>query len=131
MKVLVDTSVWSMALRRNIPTDDPRIETLGELLKQEQVVLCGIILQEILQGIRDDKRFRLISDYLQAVPLIDLAWSDFIEAARIWNLCRSNGVQASTVDCQIASVCVRYGCALLTADQDFQHIARYCPLQLL
>lgn len=131
MNVVVDTSVWSAALRRGAPRDETRLHALTGLLNQGRVVLLGVVLQEILQGIRDANRFQEIKERLDALPLIDLTREDYIEAASIWNTCRSNGVQASTVDCQIAAACARHNCSLLTADKDFESIARHYPLHLL
>jgi predicted nucleic acid-binding protein len=64
-------------------------------------------------------------------PLLQLERDDYVAAAELRNLCRSKGVQASTIDFQIAAACVRHDCSLLTNDQDFRHIAQHCPLQLL
>jgi predicted nucleic acid-binding protein len=132
MSVVVDTSVWSHALRRTTPTSDPQAAKLADLLRQRQAVyLLGVILQEILQGIRDPGKFREIREHLRPYPLIELTRADYIAAAQIGNQCRSKGIQASIVDCQIAAACIEHDCALLTCDQDFQHIARHCPLRLI
>ena len=130
MNVVVDTSVWSLALRKDAPPDNVRTETLKNLLNQGRVFLVGIVLQEILQGIHSLERFEDIKTQMDALPLLDLDRDDYLEAARIWNLCRAEGVQASTTDCQITAACIRHNCALLTADQDFEHIAQHCALQL-
>ena len=131
MSAIVDTSVWSHALRRTTPTTDPQAAKLAELLRQRQpVALLGVILQELLQGIRDAATFERIEAYMEPFPMIELTRRDYVAAARLGNLCRSKGVQVSVVDSLIAAACVEHDCALLTCDQDFQHIARFCPLQL-
>ena len=132
MSLVVDTSVWSLALRRGSPSPDPQLVKLATALTQRQpIVLLGVILQEVLQGIRDESRFEALRSYLQAFPLLALDRADYVAAAQYWNLCKSNGVQVSTADIQIAAACIDHGCELLTCDQDFQHIAKHCPLRLL
>lgn len=132
MSVIVDTSVWSLSLRRGSSSDDPQAAKLADMLRDGRPIhLLGIILQEVLQGIRNPSEFDELRTGLQAFPLLQLDRDDFAAAAELWNLCRSHGVQASTVDCQIAAACIRHDCALLTADKDFASIAGHCPLQLL
>ena len=132
MSVIVDTSTWSHFLRRSVVSQDPQRQKLESLIKQEQpIALLGVILQEILQGLRDPLVFARVGEYLAGFPVLELWREDYIAAARLGNLCRSNGVQVSVVDSQIAAVCIEHDCALLTCDQDFQHIARFCPLRLV
>jgi len=131
MNIVVDTSVWSMALRKEPPSYSQHIQTLTSMLSQGRVVLIGIVLQEVLQGIRSQKRFEEIKAHIDALPFLSLGREDYIEAARMWNLCRAKGVQASTTDCLIAAACIQHNCALLTCDKDFEHIARHCELRLL
>jgi predicted nucleic acid-binding protein len=132
MNVIVDTSVWSLVLRRGFRSDHPQAIKLADLLAEKRpVALLGVILQEILQGIRDPSQFDRIRRSLEAVELLDLGRDDFVAAAELWNLCRSHGVQASSTDCLIAAACLRHDCRLLTSDQDFQQMARFCPLQLV
>ena len=131
MNVVVDTSVWSMAVRKDAPPDEAHVQTLRSVLNQGRVVLVGIVLQEVLQGIRSLERFEEVKAQMDALPLLDLDRGDYIEAARVWNLCQAKGVQASTADCQITAACIQHNCALLTCDQDFEHIARHCALRLL
>jgi predicted nucleic acid-binding protein len=132
MSVLVDTSVWSLALRPQAPPNDAQTSKLRSLLEQGQpIVLPGVALQEILQGIRDVPMFEKVKDYMDSFPLLELHREDFVSAAELMSLCRSKGVQASTIDFQIAAACIQHDLPLLTADKDFTNIARYCPLQLL
>lgn len=132
MSVVVDTSVWSLVLRRGTPTSDPQVQKLTSILRQGQpVALLGVVLQEILQGIRDPSNFERVKQHLDAFPLLNLERQDYVLAAELGNLCRSRGVQASTVDFQIAAACIQNGFGLLTCDQDFRHIAEYSPLQIL
>jgi len=132
MSVIVDTSVWSLVLRRGFPSDDPQAIRLTDMLEEGRpVALLGVILQEVLQGIRNPSEFDRIRSSLEVFPLLDLGRDDFVAAAELWNLCRSHGVQASPTDCLITAACLRHDCTLLTSDQDFQYMARFCPLQLV
>lgn len=132
MKYLIDTSVWSLALRRDPHRDTEEVRKLKILLKEgERVFVTGIILQEILHGIRKNDQFRQIQDLLSFFPMLESTREDHIFAAELYNLCRAKGVQASTVDFLIASQTIRNECLLLTSDRDFCHIAKHTELKLL
>lgn len=132
MSVIVDTSVWSHALRRGSKSTDPQAAKLAGILTQGQtVLLLGVVLQEVLQGIKSARDFDRLSSHLDAFALLPLEREDYVAAARLRNLCRAKGVQASTVDFQIAAACIGHDCALLTCDKDFELISRFCPLRLL
>lgn len=129
--ILVDTSVWSLALRRDRPPDAREVTILEDAITRgESVLMIGAILQEVLQGFFVEKRFKDLEKRLRAFPLIELARADYVFAAEIRSRCRSKGVQVTTIDAQIASACIANDCALLTTDVDFRHIASHFPLQL-
>ena len=133
MNLLVDTSAWSLLLRRK-QTDphDPIVRELrGRLADGDCVHLMGCILQELLDGVKSAQQFELLAEYLAPFPLIAHERADYVEAARLKNLCRSQGVQGGTVDFLIAATCIRRNYPLLSADADFQHIARHCELLLI
>ncbi len=132
MNYIVDTSVWSLALRRKSHSSDPKVIKLAAMLTNgSPIALLGVILQEILSGINSKPSFEQVKNYLEPFPILSLEREDYIAAAQLSNLCRSKGVQASTIDFQIAAVCIRNNCALLTCDNDFVHIAEYSLLQLI
>jgi predicted nucleic acid-binding protein len=127
----VDTSVWSLALRKKGPADHPAVERLTQLLQNgEDVFLSGTILQEILQAFRSEPTFRRMVQHFEPFPLLPLDRSDHIAAARLHRLCAQKGVGASTIDCQIAVAAIRHGCALLSTDSDFERMALHCELVL-
>ncbi len=129
--MLVDTSVWSLALRKKGPADHPDVTRLAELLRDgEDVYLTGTILQEILQAFRTESTFRRVARYLEPFPLLPLERSGHVAAAGIHRACAEKGVTASTIDCQIAAAAIQNDCALLSADRDFERIARHCKLVL-
>ena len=131
MRVLVDTSVWSLSLRKGGPADHPAVEKLSGMLDAgEDLFLTGSILQEILQAFRQDRSFRSVVRHLEPFPLLEMERSGFIAAARLHRKCAAKGVAASTLDCQIAAAAIRHDCLLLAADRDFERIARISDLKL-
>lgn len=131
MRFLVDTSVWSLALRKKGPDGHPAVERLAQSLRDgEDLALTGAILQEILQAFRADSTFRKMVRQFDSFALLPLERADHVEAARLHRTCAQHGVTASTIDCEIAVAAMRHRCALLTADRDFERIARHCDLVL-
>ena len=131
MKFLVDTSVWSLAFRRDHPPDLPEVSALARALEGgELVVTTGLILQEILQGFRGPSARDRILARFGTLPLLSPDLEDHIEAAALRNLCRRRGVQAGTIDALIARLCIRHGLTLLTTDGDFHRMAEHSPLKV-
>lgn len=124
MKVLVDTSVWSQALRRGESESDPRERELRELLREGRVVLMGPIRQELLSGIRVESQYKQLRGKLRAFGDVGLEREDYEEAARCFNRCRSAGVQGGSVDFLICAVAMRRKLAVFTADGDFKYYAK-------
>jgi predicted nucleic acid-binding protein len=100
------------------------------LRANEGVFLTGLILQEILQAFRADSDFRRVVARLEPFPLLELKRDDWIAAARLHRRCAAKGLTVSTVDCEIAAAAIRHDCVLLTADRDFQRIAKVSRLKL-
>ena len=131
MRVLVDTSVWSLALRKKGPADHPSVRALSSLLLAgEDVFLVGVVLQEVLQAFRSEKPFQTIAMHLEPFTLLPLERSDFVAAASLHRRCAAKGLTTSTVDCQIATAAMRHNCRLLSADDDFKRIAQVSDLKL-
>ena len=130
MMVIVDTSVWSLALRRAIQVTDPALTELEGLIKEGRAALMGPIRQEILSGVKDKKQFDLLRDNLRAFPDIPLTAADYEEGARCFNICRAAGVQGSNTDFLICAVAVRREVPVLTCDRDFDSFARKLPITL-
>lgn len=129
--ILVDTSVWSRALRRDRVGASPEVEALSAAIERGDACLTGTILQEVLQGFPDVSRTRRLVDYLSPFPLLALHRGDYVYAAEIRNKCRVKGVAVSTVDAQIAAAAIDHNCGLLTSDKDFEAVARLFPLRLV
>jgi hypothetical protein len=132
MRILVDTSIWSLALRRKSDIMNPEAASLRTFIDQgEDIYLLGIILQEVLQGIRNPKDLYALKAYFEAFPLIGLAREDYVKAAELRNYLIKKGRQSSTIDALIASAAISYDCHLFTKDKDFEHIAKHSKLKLL
>jgi predicted nucleic acid-binding protein len=133
VNLIVDTSVWSLLLRReNHDCNHPLVQKLKSCLElQDGIFLVGSILQEILDGVRNEAQFYKLTEYFSVFPLLEMDRQDYVEASRLRNHCRSKGVQAGPADFLIATACIRWGYPLLTADGDFTLIARYSPLVVL
>lgn len=129
MTLFADTSVWSLALRRDAPVGSVYVTALNHALAQgEHVITTGLVLQELLQGFVGPKSRDQILKYFSPLPLLMPDREDHIAAAALRNACRRAGVQAETIDALIAQLCIRHDLTLLTADEDFTHIARHSPL---
>ena len=118
MKVLVDTSVWSLALRRRSPAD-PAVDELRRLIVTGRAAIIGPIRQEILSGIRDAGAFERLRDRLGAFPDEPLTSTDYERAAECFNACRAKGLQGSNTDFLLCAVSERHRMPLLTTDSDF------------
>jgi predicted nucleic acid-binding protein len=131
LSLFVDTSVWSLALRRDAPSDAPQVAALRRALESgELIITTGLILQELLQGFSGPKAHDQILDRFSALPLLSPDRTDHIEAALLRNTCRRHGVQIGTIDALLAQLCMRHGLLMLSSDHDFQGVAKHCALQL-
>ena len=130
MSVLVDTSVWSLALRRRHFPQDPAILELRELISEGRAHLIGAIRQEILSGIREKLHFERLRDHLREFPDLPVKIVDYERGAEFLNLCRSHGIQGSNTDFLICAVAIRFGMTILTTDKDFPLFVRHIPAQL-
>ena len=134
MNVLVDTSIWSLALRRSSrqrSKAERRLEReLASLITQARVVLIGPIRQEILSGVQSDVIFEQLRQYLEHFHDEVLTKDDYVEAARCYNLARAAGITGSAVDVLICAAAVRRNLAVFTSDADFDGYALHYPLRL-
>lgn len=134
MMVLVDTPVWSLALRRrpnllSLPEQE-LTQSLAELIREGRAQLLGPIRQELLSGIREEAQFRKLRDYLRAFQEPPLEAEDYEEAAQMNNRCRTRGIAGSAVDFLICAAAHRRTWIIFTTDRDFQNYASVLPLRL-
>ncbi|MDR2428217.1 MAG: PIN domain-containing protein [Candidatus Margulisbacteria bacterium] len=131
MKVLVDTSVWSAVLRRQIPRDYKKTtEILTDLLRDLRVVLIGPIRQELLSGISSPALFQKLKEKLSGLTDFPLDTAVYELAAEYANICRRHGVQGSHTDFLICAAAVQNNWEIFTEDKDFQNYKKYLPLKL-
>jgi predicted nucleic acid-binding protein len=131
MTLLVDTSVWSLALRRDGVHESVEVRALHEaLMGADSVVTTGLVLQELLQGFNGPKAKEAIIERFGALPLIQPDRQDHVAAAEVRNACRRGGVQIGTIDALLIQLCGRYEMTLLSSDKDFANAARHVPFRL-
>ena len=131
MSLFVDTSVWSLALRRDGPSSALQVTALVKAIENgEPILTTGLVLQELLQGFSGPKTRQQILDRFSALPLLVPDRADHVEAAALRNTCRRHGVQIGTIDALLAQLCIRHSLLMLSSDRDFQGMANHCALRL-
>ena len=130
MKVLVDTCVWSLALRRRKKLDLQLIQGLSDLIKELRVQMIGPIRQELLSGIRSTTQFEKLQLNLQAFPDLPLESADYEIAAGFFNTCQKRRIQGSNTDFLICALSSHYKMAIFTTDKDFLRFKKHLPIFL-
>ena len=134
MLVLVDTPIWSLALRRKSRDLNRRelslTQALEELVRDGRAQLIGVVRQELLSGIRDPQRFETLRNYLSAFDDPALAAGDYETAAGMHNRCRGRGVTGSAIDFLLCAVAELRHWQIFTTDKDFEHYRRVLGLKL-
>lgn len=130
MKIVVDTCIWSLALRRKESTNDPFELELRELIKELRVQLIGPIRQELLSGIKSVGQFEALRKRLRAFDDLRLTHLDYERAAEFYNASRSKGIQGSNNDFLICAVSELHSLPILTTDRDFTLFQQHLPIQL-
>ncbi|MGA8458852.1 MAG: PIN domain-containing protein [Streptosporangiaceae bacterium] len=131
MSLLVDTSVWSLALRRDAPPDVPEVRALRDALAGREIVATtGMILQELLQGVVPERARAQITETFAALEYLTPSREDHVAAAGVRNTLRSAGVQVGTIDALIAQLAIAGGHTLLTTDNDFRAASSHVSVRL-
>ena len=132
MRVLVDTSVWSLALRKKIktPNEQKIINQFSEIMRELKLVIIGPIRQEILSGISNKNRFEELKGRISVFEDFPLESQDYELAAELYNKCRSKGIQGSHIDFLICSVAINNQLGILTLDKDFEKYQKHIPIKL-
>jgi hypothetical protein len=134
MNILVDTSIWSLALRRKPPHNtkkgDPNVVELAELIDEGRAVLIGPVRQEILSGISSPSQFSLLKESLRAFDDLPLKTEDYEMAAEFFTTCRRKGIQGSHIDFLICAAAKNHSMAIFTNDQDFNNYSRILKIEL-
>lgn len=130
MKYLVETSVWSLAFRRQAHANEKVVILLSELIDRKQVVLCGAVRQELLSGIKLQEQFKLLKSRLRYFEDIRTTAVDFELAAEFYNTCRAHCVQGSNTDFLLCAIAANHNLTLLSSDGDFQHFQKHLKFKL-
>lgn len=133
MEVLVDTSIWSLALRRvkSNEKDKAIVSQLSEFIKEGRVRIIGPIRQELLSGISEEANYQKLKVRLSFFEDLAISTENYERAAEMSNTCRKKGVNGSLVDFLICSVAEYYHLSIFTTDKDFFHYAKHLPIRLL
>lgn len=131
MNVVVDTTVWSLFLRRDRTGKHPEVAKLRQYIQEGRAPMLGIIRQELLSGIKHAEQFDRLSQLLEGFPDVLAISEDHRNAARFFNQCRQEGIQGSPVDYLICAIANRIEAPILTTDQDFSHYVRILPVELV
>ena len=135
MKVLIDTSVWSQALRRqsaeaSSTAQERVVDVLKELIHDSRIAMLGPVRQELLSGVKTPKQFETLQKILSVFSDEPLHSQDYEQAAKNFNQCRQGGVQGSNTDFLICAVSMARGWPIYSLDKDFEHYKKYLPLML-
>jgi len=130
MKVLVDTCIWSLALRRKSPQQSIYTAEFSELLKEVRVQLIGPVRQELLSGIKAARQFSLLKKHLEAFDDLQLKREDYELAAEYFNTARNKGIQGSNTDFLLCAISTRRDMPIFTTDNDFIHYQSILPIRL-
>ena len=126
--VIVDTCIWSLALRGKTPKNQKVAEELTKLIQENRVKIIGSIRQEVLSGYSDFARYEKLRNKLQYFPNEPIVDSDYESAAEYSNLCRKKGIQGSHIDFLICAVAIRLKMKIYTNDKDFSRYANYLSI---
>lgn len=131
MKIIVDTSIWSLALRRKKKQSFSEVKILESLIDNQRICMLGPIRQEILSGIKDNKQFVQLKDILNAFDDFNITTKDYEKAAEFFNLCRGKGIQGSNTDYLICAVSSNNRFPIFTSDKDFEIYSNHLPITLM
>lgn len=125
--VFIDTSIWI-----DFFADQNTKGTLAliKAIDNEDLATCGVVIAEVLQGVKEDKMFNKIKSILLDLIILPMTDSIYINAAQIYRTCRRKGITIrNSIDCMIAATCIEHSSFILHSDRDFDHISKHFPLQ--
>jgi predicted nucleic acid-binding protein len=126
--VLVDTTIWIDFLQHPASQNADNLESL--IKEYNRAVLCGIVLQEVLQGIKNDKSHAATKEQLQKFPYLDMGKEVYLAAATLYRSLRAKGITVPSADTAIAALAILNHIPLYTGDEHFSIIAEHSRLKL-
>ena len=132
MRILVDTSVWSLALRKKTLTVNEKkvVQELKELIYELRAVIIGPIRQELLSGLSDEAKSNNLKEKLRAFDDISLEQEVYEKAAELSNKCRRKGIQGSHIDFLICAAAINNKISIFTTDKDFKNYMKVINIRL-
>lgn len=133
MKVLVDTSIWSLAFRRKKNQNPEELrskEELIELIREVRASIIGPIRQDLLSGLSNLDQYLHLKERLFAFEDLPIISHDYELAADFFNQCRQKGIQGSHIDFLICAVTHRYNIPIFTTDKDFERYSKHISITL-
>ena len=132
MEILVDTSIWSLALRRNNQKsiENALVSQFSELINETRVRIIGPIRQELLSGITEERQFQKLKSHLEAFDDLPIISKNYERAAEMHNQCRRKGISGGHIDFLICSVAEYYQLSIFTNDKDFIYYSKHLPITL-
>ncbi len=128
--ILVDTTVWIDFFKGNLTKQVKYLKKFVE--EKEDLAICGIILTEILQGIRSEDQYKKVKNYFEPLVLLEIGYEEYIQAANIFRVTRSKGYTVrNTIDCIIAATAITNATKLLHSDKDFKVIDKFTELEVI
>jgi predicted nucleic acid-binding protein len=130
LKILVDTPIWSYALRTHNTKYQAEINEISTLIREQRALILGPIRQELLSGYSDMGKFKKLREklsYFENTPILD---SDYELAAELCNKCRKKGIHGSHIDFLICAVAKRINAPIFTTDKDFSHYEKIVSIKL-
>jgi hypothetical protein len=132
MKILVDTSIWFLALRKKTLTQIEKryVNELKELINELRVEMIGPIRQELLSGVKDEQKYNSLKENLKGFEDLAITEQDYEKAAEIFNLLRKSGIQGSHIDFLICAVALNHHLPIFTTDNDFRNYQKIIGVDL-
>lgn len=130
MRIIVDTCIWSLALRRKNSIEDSNSLELKQLISESRIQMLGQIRQELLSGIKSKVQFETLKQSLSEFPDLEMNPKNYEQAAEYFNLCRSKGIQGSNTDFLICAIVAINEIPIFTTDKDFLNFKKYLPIKL-
>jgi len=131
MSIIVDTCIWSEALRRKKISQSKTVLQLEKLINDSEVIILGCIRQEILSGIKEQLQFNRLKKYLEAFPDKQISTTVYENAAEYFNICRTKGIQGSNTDFLLCACSAEWKIPIFTSDKDFIVYKKVLPITLV
>lgn len=125
-KIIVDTSIWIEYFKNNPDV----VDFMEKHLLEDTVCLVGIIVSELIQGIKNEREREMIRSNLDAINYIDMKFEDWIKIGDLSNMLRKSGMTIPLTDIAIAATAIENDLMLITRDKHFKQVPNLCMMEL-